>query len=64
MTAPTSRSALASELASLAAMGGALATGDLIGAAVTQCMGAVDTTPEATRFTTGAITTGEEASVA
>jgi len=48
----------------LAAMGGALATGDLIGVAVTQCMAVADTTPGVTRFTTEAITTGREASAA
>ena len=64
MAAHTSRSEPASESASSEVMDGAGATGDMIGTIDIQFMIAKGTTRTATRFTTGAITIEEEASVA
>jgi hypothetical protein len=53
-----------SESVSLEVLDGAGVTGDLIGTTTTQFTTTTGTTPEATRFTTGAITTAAEASEA
>lgn len=61
MAAHTSRSDSASELASSAVMDGAGLIGDSIGEVDTQCITTAGTTPGATRFIIGAISTEEQA---
>src|SRR5208282_1250898 len=62
LVAPTFRSESVLESASSEVMDGAGAIGDLIGTTITQFTTTTGTTPGATRFTTGAITTAAEAS--
>ena len=64
MTAHTSHLESASGLASSGVSDGAGPTGDSIGITDTQFITTTGTTPEAPRFTTGTITTEEEASAA
>lgn len=59
----TCRGGAGSESAGSVAMVGVGITGDSIGEADTRCTAAAGTTPAATRFTTGAISTGQEARV-
>ena len=63
LAVPTCRGVAASESAGSVAMVGVGITGDSIGAADTPCTAAAGTTPAATRFITGAISTGQEARV-